>query len=177
MNERIEWAADWDRFEEIAKKWDKMNHKYGDHGLAEMISKTKSYRAYDQRWPFDYMMRWGDNVGLDNVNLTSELSSVEDEVADKIEFERRFEQLSDKQKLIYDALRSGQDSIQIQTDQGYNSNGAVRWHKHQIKKVMTAPDEHVFEFVCRECGNIFESLEIEPECECGSKDCLFTKHY
>lgn len=181
MNERKEWAADWDRFEEIAEKWDKMHKRLGDDGLAALMMTTKAYRAYDQRWPFDNMARWSENTGLENIKLISSAPSVEEEVADRLDYEKLVNELTPRQKLIYEALRDGQDSVEIEVTQGYNSNGAVRWHKHQIKKKVNQirNDEYdiKFEFVCRDCGNIFDGDEIDPICQCGSSDCLFLKSY
>lgn len=183
MNERKVWAGDWSRFEEIARKWDEINKELGDFGMAELVSKTKSYRAYDQRWPFDNMAKWGDNLPLEDLKKESQSASVEDEVADRMDTQKLIESLTPRQKKIFDALREGLNSVEIEVSQGYNTNNAVRWHKHQIKKkynsIKADRYEKRFEYVCRECGNIFEILiqEDEPACTCDSKNTLFIRQY
>lgn len=184
MNERKQWQGDWDRFEEIAQAWEDMNSRLGDFGIADVMAKTDSYKAYDTRYPFDTMLKWEDNIDLSDptIQIQAVQISVEDEVSDRLEIERLVANLTPKQKLIFEALRDGENSVQIEIEQGYNTNNAVRWHKHQIKKkynsILADKYEQCFEFVCRECGNIFDGQEIESICpSCDSKDTLFLRSY
>lgn len=184
MNERKEWAGDWSKFDEMADIWQRMNAKLGDYGMADLMSKTKSYQAYDRRYPFDTMINRNDVLDITDplLQIQSDQASVEEEVADRLDTERLVAELSPRQRAIFDALRDGATSIEIEVEQGYNTNNAVRWHKHQIKKKYTTikADKWVqkFEFVCRDCGNIFDGDEIESICtSCDSKDTLFLRSY
>lgn len=179
-----EWAADWERFNEIADKWESMRNKYGDYKMAELLSKTPSWRAYDQRWPFDNMVNWQNVLDITDplLQIQSDQASVLDEAAEKLDTEKLIANLTPRQKKIFDALYDGASSVEIEITQGYNTNNAVRWHKHQIKKKYEAIKadryEKRFEFVCRECGNVFDGLVIDSACPlCGYGNCLFTKQY
>lgn len=178
----MKWVGDWTKFEETAKAWDEMNRRLGDYKMAELVSKTKSYKAYDQRWPFDNMAKWGDNVGLEDLKNEAQGATVEEEVADRMDTEKLINSLTPRQKKIFDALREGLNSVEIEISQGYNTNNAVRWHKHQIKKkynsIKADRYELRFEHACRTCGNIFETLNLKDVvCECESKDILFIRQY
>lgn len=179
-----DYIGDWDKFEEIAQKWDKMRNRLGDYGMAELVTKTKSWRAYDQRWPFDNMATWQNNLDITSpeLQIQSLQASIEDEVADRLDTEMLIAELSPKAKKIFEALRDGATSVQIEVEQGYNTNNAVRWHKHQIKKKYTSIKaseyEQHFEFVCRECGNIFNGEQIASACtSCDSTNTLYIKSY
>ena len=177
-----QWIGDWDQADKIFEKWDKMLIQLGTYGMAKLVIKTPSWRAYDQRWPFDNMATWDNNLDIQDYKEQAEQVSVEDEVADRIMTQELIKNLTPKQKKIFEAIREGQDSVEIEKSQGYKTNNAVRWHKHQIKRKYTALKadsyEKRFGFVCRDCGNVFSGLEIESPCtSCDSKDTLFTKQY
>lgn len=182
--ERKEWSADWDRFEEIAQRWDEMQAKYGIYKMAALIAKTEAYKAYDMRYPFDNMINWANvlDITAPLLQIQSNQVSVEEEAASAYDTERLIAELSPRQRKIFEALRNGDTSVEIEIEQGYNTNNAVRWHKHQIKKkyesIKADKYEIKFEFVCRDCGNIFNGEEIESNCtQCDSKNTLFLKSY
>lgn len=180
--ERKQWIGDWERFDEIADKWDKMHKKYGLYGMADRIIKTPAWRAYDNRWPFDNMVTWESNGDILDFKEEAKQPSVEDEVADRLLTQELIDNLTPRQKLIFEAIRDGQSSVEVEISQGYKTNNAVRWHKHQIKKkyISLKEDnyEKIFEFVCRDCGNVFEGKKIESPCpSCDSDDTLFTKQH
>ena len=174
----------WNDFDKIAEKWDSMLAKYGSYKMAEMVTKTKSWRLYDQKWPFDNMINWAHVLDITDplLQIQAEQASVEDEAAERLDTEALVANLTPRQKKIFDALYNGQSSVEIEISQGYNTNNAVRWHKHQIKKKYEAIKadkwEQHFEFVCRECGNVFDSLELDSHCPaCDNSDVLFLKSY
>ncbi len=182
MIERKQWIGDWDRADQIFKKWDEMYNRLGLYELTDLLIKTPSWKAYDQRWPFDNMATWDSNGDILDFKEEAQQVSVEDEVSDRLITEELIKSLSPRQKLIFEALRDGSNSVEIEQDQGYNTNNAVRWHKHQIKKkyndLKEDKYEEVFEFVCKDCGNVFSGIQTESPCpSCESKNTLFTKHY
>jgi predicted Zn-ribbon and HTH transcriptional regulator len=179
---RKEWIGDWDKADEIFKKWDEMHKRLGLYGMADLLIKTPSWRAYDQRWPFDNMATWDSNSDIVDYREEAKQPSIEEEVGDRLLTEELIRNLSPRQKKIFEAIRDGQSSVEIEIEQGYNTNIAVRWHKHQIKKKYKSLKadnyEKIFEFVCRDCGNVFEGKKIESPCpSCDSKDTLFTKQH
>lgn len=177
-------VGDWSRFEEIAQKWEEMRKRLGDYGMAELVTKTKSWREYDNKWPFDMMATWQNNLDITDpaLQIQSNQASIEEEVADRLDTERLIAELSPRAKKVFEALRDGATSVQIEYEQGYNTNNAVRWHKHQIKKkyieIKNEQYKLCFEFVCRDCGLVFDGQEVDSICpSCDSGDTLFIKSY
>lgn len=150
-------------------KWDKMLKKYGIQGMAKRVMKTKSYRAYKQRWPFD---DYDPNVSLDDlIVLDNSSPSVEDIVSTRLEIDKIRGSLSPKTQKVFDALLEGKSNPEIEKQLGFNSNEAVRWQKNQVKQeYYKTTGRKLNEYVCRDCAHIYK--DISPlECpKCGSRD-------
>lgn len=179
---RKEYQFDWSKFNEVAQEWDELLNRLGIYGLSELMQKTPSFKAYEQRYPLDNIVNRTELLDITEIQIQDTKPSLEEEAAERLETEALIANLTPRQKEIFDALYTGKTSLQIEIEQGYNTNNAVRWHKHQIKKkyksIKADRYEQRFEFVCRECGNVFDGLVIDSACPlCGSDDCLFTKQY
>lgn len=155
--------------EEQRSKWDKMLASYGKYGMAKKVLKTKSYRAYKQKWPFDDYEK---DVSLTDLEITDTQSpSVEDIVADRLDIEKIMEQLPPRSQEVFKQLLDGKTNPEIEKNLDFQTNGAVRWQKNQIKQVYHTVVDRVYnEYVCRTCANVYK--DISPlECpKCGSRD-------
>ena len=96
--ESKQWIGDWEQFDKISEKWDKMLIQLGTYGMAKLVIKTPSWRAYDQKWPFDNMATWESNLDIEDFRERAQQASVEDEVADRIMTQELIKNLTPKQK-------------------------------------------------------------------------------
>lgn len=168
--------------EEQRQKWDKMLASFGKYGMAKKVLKTKSYRAYKQRWPFDDYVAdvslrtqyASDNSSVDGPDhdlIVSDAPSVEQIVSDRLAIEKIRNSLPPRAQEVFDKLLLGKTNSEIQNELGFQTNGAVRWQKNQIKQVYHTVIDRVYnEYVCRTCANVYK--DISPlECpKCGSRD-------
>ena len=155
--------------EEQRQKWDKMLASFGKYGMAKKVLKTKSYRAYKQKWPFDDYEK---DVSLTDLELTDTHSpSVEDIVATRMDIEKIKDSLSPRSLQVFELLLDGKTNPEIEEMLDFKTNGAVRWQKNQIKTEYHHVVDRVYnEYVCRTCANVYK--DISPlECpKCGSRD-------
>lgn len=119
--------------EDTMRKWETMYKKYGPLGLASKMVKTPAYRAYVQKWPFDYTKPiLGEDAYLDR---DSGAVDIVDEVDTRIRYKEFLSLLSPRQLDIWLLYADGKRSYEIMDILGYKTTGAVRWHKHEIKKI------------------------------------------
>ncbi len=151
-------------------KWDAMVQKYGAYGMAKLIMKTASYRAYIQKWPFDFSETWQNIKSTDDIvdTLDDGTISVEDEVQSRLQFDELLNSLTPKEKEVFDGLLDGMNNNEIERIYHFNTNNAVRWHKHQVKKKYhNLRDETVNEYICKDCIWQWKqkSAVICPKCD------------
>lgn len=159
-------------------KWDEIVKKDGMYGVAKRIVKSRAYRIYKSRWPYDKETQIPIYSMPEELELAMDIPSPEEEAADAYDTEILFKNISPRQQVILKALREGKTSLEIKEEHGYNTDNAVRWHKHQVKKVMTAIKAdsyiHYTEYVCRDCGTVFETENSIYCPTCGSDNLLKT---
>lgn len=117
-------------------RWEAMIKKYGSHGVANKMVRTKAWRAYEQKYSFDYTQTWDDTVGSDE-QLASIPTGGPDivELADiRMRRDRLVDSLSVKQRAIWDLYEEGKTPAEIKDILGYNTTEAIRWQKHKIKQ-------------------------------------------
>lgn len=117
-------------------RWEKMVAKHGMYGVAKKMMKTKAYRAYEQKYSFDYSQTWDEMTGSEE-----QLGMIPDSSPDIVELvdirmrrQKLVDSLSAKQKAIWDMYEDGRTPAEIKEKLGYNTTEAIRWQKHNIKK-------------------------------------------
>ena len=110
--------------------------KHGMYGVAKKMMKTKAYRAYEQKYSFDYSQTWDEMTGSEE-----QLGMIPDSSPDIVELvdirmrrQKLVDSLSAKQKAIWDMYEDGRTPAEIKEKLGYNTTEAIRWQKHNIKK-------------------------------------------
>ena len=159
--------------------WDAMYKKLGIYQMANKINKSRAYRIYKSRWPHDKETKMVIQSMPEDIEIAWNAPSPEEEAQDSYNTQILIDNLTPKQKKIFEALRDGKNSVEIENEQGYNTNNAIRWHKHQIKKKLYAIKHDKYAqligYVCRDCGVVFEiDVTAEQVCRCGSTDILKT---
>lgn len=157
--------------------WEAYVKKHGRFEVARRISKLPSYRAYVQKWPIDYTERWDTILSVEDMRdfLKDPAPPVEKEVSDRIDAQLLERRLTPKQKKIWSAYREGKDNNQIMDEQGFKTDNAVRWHKHQIKRayaeVKATKFETLYEYICKDCVNLWTETQKGqyycPRCDSG----------
>ena len=157
---------------DLCDKWDRMYKKYGPINMSKKMMKTPSYRAYINKWPFDFRYTIGD---IDDIDTVSNSPSLEDEMNSKLDLETFENKLTDRQMDVWQGLKDGLNSSEIEQAYNFNTNGAVRWQKHQIKTALKNHKHKILhEYVCKSCAWIFKDSR-ELDCpKCGSRDLLDT---
>lgn len=112
-----------------------MMRKYGTYGVAKKMVRTKAWRAYAQKYSFDYAQIWEDTDDR-------ALDTIQDDGPDMVELadirikrQRLVDSLSAKQKAIWDLYEQGKTPAEIKDILGYNTTEAIRWQKHKIKQI------------------------------------------
>lgn len=120
---------------EICDKWERMIAKYGVYGVAQKMVKTPGWRAYVQRWPFDYIQTRESTIGSDEAfeTLADYGPDIVEQVDMRIKRERFIDSLSERQYKIWELYEQGKNPAEIKEILGYNTTNAIRWHKNQIK--------------------------------------------
>jgi len=91
--------------------------------------------------------------------------------ADRLDIEKIMAQLPPRSQEVFKQLLDGKTNPEIEKNLDFQTNGAVRWQKNQIKQVYHTVVDRVYnEYVCRTCANVYK--DISPlECpKCGSRD-------
>lgn len=130
MSERDEALA---KIDAQLDKFNRLIEKYGYHGLAKKVMKLPSYRAYVQKWPFDFTTPIESLEGIED-EVEQGGISVEDEVAARIDVQTLEAGLTPKQVAVYNLIIQGLKHAEIKDIEGFNTESAVRFHKHTIKK-------------------------------------------
>ena len=158
-------------------KWDNMVKKYGAYGMAKLIMKSPSYRAYVQKWPFDFSETWQNIKSTDDLaeTLDDGMISVEDEVLSRLQFDELLESLTPKEREVFDGLLDGMTNSEIERIYRFNTNNAVRWHKHQVKrKYYSLRDETTNEYICKDCIWQWKQNSAVTCPKCDSRRILLT---
>lgn len=159
-------------------RWDAMYKRLGAHGVAKIMVKTKSFKEYINRWPFDYTEVWETVKQLDGLAdfLADETISIEDQIDAKLDYERFVDSLTEKQRKVWDGIVSGMNSHEIEASHNFGSNTTVRWYKHKVKnKYLKMKYDVVNEYICKECAWQWRSKE-STNCErCNAKTILRTR--
>lgn len=152
--------------------WERMYKKYGPIRLAQKMMKTKAYRDYIRKWPFDYREPV---IPLDELELNGRSPSLEEQTDQTMEMEQLLESLTPHQRKVFELLEEGKTNSEIEKIMGFNTNSAVRFQKHAIKqKYHTLKGEELNEYVCKSCAFIYKD-KTPLECpKCGSRDVLNT---
>ena len=117
-------------------RWEAMIAKRGAYGVAKKMVKTKAWRDYVQKWPFDYIQTRDSTVGSDEVfdTLADDSVSLVHEIDIKMRYGNFVDSLSSRELQIWRLYEEGKNPAEIMDTLGYNTTNAVRWHKHNIKK-------------------------------------------
>lgn len=128
---------------EDCDRWEAMIKKYGMHGVAKKMMKLPSYRAYEQRYSFDYSQTWDDTSDEGLANIPSPGPDLVELVDIRIKRQKLIDSLSERQKAIWDLYEEGKSPAEIKEILGYNTTEAIRWQKHKIKEkwMMVRRDE------------------------------------
>jgi hypothetical protein len=159
-------------------KWDAMYKRLGAHGVAKIMIKTKSWRDYISKWPFDYIEQWSTVKQLDGLAdfLADDHISIEDEMDAKLDYERFVASLSERQRKVWDGIVSGMNSREIEASHNFGSNNTVRWYKHKVKnKYLKMKFDTVNEYICKDCAWQWRSKESFVCERCNAKDILRTR--
>lgn len=170
MNKRVKQILD------HCDKWDAMVRRYGAYGMAKLIMKTPAYRSYIQKYPFDFSETWHTIKSTDDlVNIDSTSISVEDEVQSKLQFEQLLDDLTPKEREVFDGLLDGMTNSEIERIYHFNTNEAVRYHKHRVKRKYHAMrDETVNEYICKDCIWQWKQNSAVTCPKCDSRRILLT---
>lgn len=170
MNKRVKQILD------HCDKWDAMVRKYGAYGMAKLIMKTPSYKAYVQKYPFDHSETWHTIKSTDDLlGIGDGAISVEDEVISRIQFDELIESLTPKEREVFDGLLDGMTNSEIERIYRFNTNNAVRWHKHQVKrKYYNLRDETINEYICKDCIWQWKQNSAVTCPKCDSRRILLT---
>lgn len=129
MNEKDKALA---KIDAQLNKFNALIDKYGYHGLAKKVMKLPSYRTYIQKWPFDF------TTPIESLEDAGEIEevgiSVEDEVAARLDVQTLEDSLTPRQVAVYNLILQGLKHAEIKDIEGFNTESAVRFHKHSIKK-------------------------------------------
>lgn len=167
-----------DRIIAHCNKWDNMYKRLGAYGVAKLMMKTKSWKEYASKYPFDYAESWTTVKQLDQLAdfLPDDHLTVEDEIDAKLEYEQFVRDLTPRQKEVWDGLLSGMNNREIEAGLGFGSNNTVRWYKHKIKrKYLEMKYNTTKEWICKDCAWQWrEDDAIRCPC-CASRSVLCTK--
>jgi predicted Zn-ribbon and HTH transcriptional regulator len=152
--------------------WDRMYKKYGPYRLAQKVMKTKSYREYIRRYPFDFREPV---IPLDEIEINAKIPGPEEHTDQALEMDKLLDSLTDHQKKVFELLQEGRTNSEIEDIMQFNTNSAVRFQKHAIKqKYNQIKDSQLNEYVCRSCAFIYKDKTPLDCPKCGSRDVLNT---
>lgn len=171
MNKRVKQILD------HCDKWDAMVRKYGAYGMAKLIMKTPSYKAYIQKYPFDFSETWHTIRSTDDLadTLDGHTISVEEEVQSRLQFEELMAKLTPKEHIVFEGLLDGMTNSEIERIYHFNTNEAVRYMKHRVKRKYHAiRDETVNEYICKDCIWQWKQKSAVTCPKCDSRRILLT---
>lgn len=116
-------------------KWERMHRKYDSYGMAARMIKTEGWRKYIRKYPLDFTERWGTVLSTDELSeyIADDHISVLDEASSNIDIAKIIDELTPKQRIVWDALVAGKTHAEIREEYGFKSAVATRYHKHKIK--------------------------------------------
>jgi len=159
-------------------RWDAMYKRLGAHGVAKLMVKTKSWKDYIRKWPFDYTEQWTTVKQLEALSdyLPDEGISIEDAIDAKLDYERFVDSLTERQRKVWDGILAGMNSWEIEASHNFGSNTTVRWYKHKVKtKYLKMKYDVVNEYICKECAWQWRSKESNKCERCTSTNILRTR--
>lgn len=163
---------------EHCDRWDNMYKRLGAYGVAKLMMKTKSYKDYCNKYPYDYVERWATVKQIDEMAdfLPDDRMSVEEEVDAKLEYEKFVDGLTPRQNDVFQGLLSGMKNSEIEAGLGFNSNNTVRWYKHKIKhKYLETAYHTINEYICKECAWQWRASQATKCPQCNNKSILITR--